>query len=98
MATSHFVYIVKCADGTLYTGWTLDVERRVKQHNAGRGARYTRTRRPVQLIYVEAVENRRIAMQREIQIKRLNRASKTRLINSETNQIAAHQGTEESIS
>ncbi len=94
MTTSHFVYIVKCADDTLYTGWTLDVHRRVKQHNAGRGARYTRTRRPVQLIYVEEVESRRVAMQREIQIKRLNRASKTRLIKSETNQIAAHEDTQ----
>ena len=93
MTTSHFVYIVKCADGTLYTGWSNDVVRRVAKHNAGRGARYTRTRTPVQLIYVEAVENRNVAMQREIQIKHLNRASKTRLINSKTNQIAAHEGT-----
>lgn len=93
MTTSHFVYIVKCADGTLYTGWSNDVVRRVAKHNAGRGARYTRTRTPVQLIYVEAVENRNVAMQREIQIKHLNRVSKTRLINSKTNQIAAHEGT-----
>ncbi len=94
MTTLHFVYIVKCADDTLYTGWTLDVHRRVNQHNAGQGARYTRARRPVHLIYVEAVDNRRVAMQREIQIKHQNRASKTRLINSKTNQIAVHQGKE----
>jgi len=72
VAAPHFVYIVECADGTLYTGWSNDVVRRVAKHNAGLGARYTRTRRPVQLIYVEVVENRRVAMQREIQIKCLS--------------------------
>ena len=75
-----FVYIVRCADGTLYTGWTTDVTRRVAQHNAGRGGAYTRLHRPVVLVYQEAAVDRRSAMLREIAIKRLNRASKERLI------------------
>ncbi len=79
MAANFFVYIVECADGTLYTGWTTDVERRLKAHNAGRGAKYTRQRRPVRLIYSEAVADRRAALKREAAIKRLRRAAKLRL-------------------
>ncbi len=79
MAANFFVYIVECADGTLYTGWTTDVERRLKAHNAGRGAKYTRQRRPVRLIYSEAVTDRRAALKREAAIKRLRRAAKLRL-------------------
>lgn len=75
-----YVYIVRCADGTLYTGWTLDVDRRVKEHNAGRGARYTRQRGPVTLVYWEAQPNRSAAMAREEQIKRRGRAYKDQLI------------------
>lgn len=75
-----FVYIVRCADGALYTGWTTDVTRRVAQHNTGRGARYTRTRRPVALVYCEEVPDRSTAMRREHAIKKLDRAHKARLI------------------
>ena len=75
-----YVYIVRCADGTLYTGWTLDVARRVKEHNAGRGARYTRQRGPVALVYWEVQPNRSAAMAREDQIKRRGRAYKDQLI------------------
>jgi putative endonuclease len=75
-----FVYIVRCADGTLYTGWTTDVERRVTQHNAGRGARYTRMRRPVVLVYREEVPDRSTAMRREVVIKKLDRERKERLV------------------
>jgi putative endonuclease len=75
-----FVYIVRCADGTLYTGWTTDVERRVTQHNAGRGARYTRMRRPVVLVYREEVPDFSTAMRREVAIKRLDRERKERLV------------------
>ena len=74
-----FVYIVRCADDTLYTGWALDVTARVKQHNAGRGAKYTRTRRPVQLIYSEELPSRAAALKRELQIKRYPRAKKLAL-------------------
>lgn len=64
-----FCYILECADGTLYTGWTTDPQRREAQHNRGRGARYTRTRRPVRLIYVEPQADRAAAMRRERQLK-----------------------------
>lgn len=77
-----FVYIVRCSDNTLYTGWALDVTKRVAMHNAGRGARYTRTRRPVQLIYSEELPSRAAAMQREAQIKRYPRARKLALSRS----------------
>jgi putative endonuclease len=75
-----FVYMVRCADGTLYTGWTTDVTRRVGQHNAGRGARYTRMHRPVALVYCEKVPDRSTAMRREVAIKKLDRERKERLV------------------
>ncbi len=74
------VYIVRCADGTYYTGWSTDVTRRVRQHNAGSGGRYTRTHGPVTLVYREEVADRKTAMRREIAIKRMDRAHKERLI------------------
>ena len=77
-----YCYIVECADGTYYTGWTVDPERRVATHNKGRGARYTRTRLPVKLVYVEEVPDRKSAMKREIEIKRLKRDGKAKLIRS----------------
>jgi putative endonuclease len=80
---SAFVYMVECADKTLYTGWTTDVERRLKAHNAGRGAKYTRERGPVRLVYIEEVADRRAAMKRELEIKRMRRAKKLQLIGSE---------------
>ena len=75
-----YCYIVECADGTLYTGWTTDPERRVKVHNRGLGARYTKMRRPVRLVYVESQPDRAAAMKREIAIKRLGRPGKIKLI------------------
>jgi putative endonuclease len=75
-----YCYIVECADGTLYTGWTTDPERRVKTHNAGRGARYTRMRGPVRLVYVEEQPDRASAMKREKAIKALPRNKKLQLI------------------
>jgi putative endonuclease len=79
-SSAVFVYIVECADGTLYTGWTTDIERRLKAHNAGRGARYTRQRGPVRLVYLEEVPDRPTAQKREMEIKRLSRAGKFKLI------------------
>ncbi len=73
------IYIVRCADGTLYTGATNDVVRRIAQHNRGEGARYTRSRRPVTLIYEEACRNRSEAQAREYEIKQLSRAAKLAL-------------------
>ncbi|MFZ2358906.1 MAG: GIY-YIG nuclease family protein [Anaerolineae bacterium] len=75
-----YVYMVRCVDGTLYTGWTTDVARRVAEHNAGRGARYTRQRGPVELVYSEAQPDRSAAMKREEEIKRRGRGYKERLL------------------
>lgn len=75
-----YCYIVECADGTYYTGWTTDPERRLKTHNAGRGAKYTQTRRPVRLVYVEEQADRKAAMKREAAIKKLGRKGKERLV------------------
>jgi putative endonuclease len=75
-----FVYIVICDDDSLYTGWTTDVEARVAAHNAGRGSRYCRSRRPVHLVYQEELPNRRQAMRRELAIKRMPRRRKLELI------------------
>jgi putative endonuclease len=75
-----YCYIVECADGTFYTGWTTDPERRVIQHNKGTGAKYTSTRRPVKLVYLEEQQNRTDAMRRELAIKKLKRAQKSKLI------------------
>jgi putative endonuclease len=74
-----FVYIVRCADDTLYTGWAVDVARRVKAHNAGRGARYTRAHGPVELVYAEEVPTYSDALRREHAIKRYPRAKKLAL-------------------
>lgn len=73
------VYILECADGSLYTGIALDAERRLAQHNAGRGARYTRYRRPVRLLYREDQPSHGDALKREAAIKRWSRAAKLRL-------------------
>jgi putative endonuclease len=75
-------YILECSDGTFYTGWAVDAERRLKVHNAGRGAKYTRARRPVKLVYVEPQPDRATAMKRERAIKKLTRQKKQRLIRS----------------
>ena len=75
-----YVYIVECADGSLYTGWTIDVEKRVKAHNAGRGARYTRMHGPVKLVYSESQPTRAAAMKREAAIKTWPRQRKLKLI------------------
>ncbi len=77
---SFFCYIVECMDGTLYTGWTTDPERRLREHNAGRGAQYTRSRRPVRLAYVEPVADRAAAMRRERALKALSRDRKLAMI------------------
>ena len=76
----YYCYIVECADGTFYTGWTTDLQRRVAAHNAGRGSRYTRLRRPVRLVYCERCSSRTEAMRREIALKRKRRAAKIELI------------------
>lgn len=74
-----FCYILQCADGSFYTGWSTDPPRRERQHNAGRGARYTRTHRPVKLVYVEEVADLSAALKREKAIKHLSHAQKANL-------------------
>mgnify|MGYP001589659135 FL=1 len=74
------LYILRCADGTLYTGITTDVEKRVKAHNAGKGAKYTRGRGPVTLVFVEEEESESAARVREAEIKRMTREEKERLV------------------
>ena len=75
-----YCYILQCADGTFYTGWTIDPERRVAQHNKGIGAKYTSTRRPVKLVYLETLPTRTEAMKRELAIKRMKRMQKNKLV------------------
>ena len=78
----YYAYIVECADGTLYTGKTQDIEHRIKQHNGviGGGAKYTASRRPVKLVHYEQCEDNTFACQREAEIKRLTRKQKKQLI------------------
>jgi putative endonuclease len=76
----HHVYIVQCRDGTLYTGYAIDPHEREKLHNAGRGARYTASRLPVSLVYVERFDSKSDALRREHALKRLTRADKVALI------------------
>ncbi len=76
---AYYCYILECADGTYYTGWTMNLERRLAQHKSGRGSRYTRSRLPVKLIYIENLPDRSAAMRRENTIKRLPHARKTAL-------------------
>ena len=76
----NYIYILKCSDGSLYTGWTNDLEKRVQTHNDGHGAKYTRSRRPVELVYYEEAETKEEALRREYAIKQLSRTQKVRLI------------------
>ena len=87
MCRPCYCYIVECADGTYYTGWTVDPEKRLAVHNNGRGARYTRMRGPVRLVYVEALPDRSSAMKREIEIKKMKRGMKMKLIGEESMQV-----------
>lgn len=76
----NYVYIVECSDGTLYTGWTNNLERRVKQHSNGSGSKYTRGRGPVKLVYYEEYDEKTDAMKREYEIKRYSRKDKLKMI------------------
>lgn len=76
----NYTYIVRCTDGTLYCGWTNHLKERVAAHNSGKGAKYTKSRRPVELVYYEEFETKEEAMRREAQIKRMERAEKLELI------------------
>ena len=75
----NYTYVVQCSDGSLYTGWMNDLEKRICAHNAGKGAKYTKPRRPVKLVYWETFDTKEEAMHREASIKRLTRKEKLRL-------------------
>ena len=78
-----YAYMLECADGTLYTGWTNDLEKRLAAHNAGQGAKYTRGRGPVRLRYYEAFNDKEAALRREAALKRLSRSEKMALIEAQ---------------
>ena len=78
--SDHYVYVLRCADNTLYTGYTTDVERRVREHKRGDGAKYTRGRTPVDLVHVEAFDSKSAAMSREAEIKGYGKGRKERLV------------------
>jgi len=79
---SYYTYILRCADNTLYTGWTTDLDARIEAHNTGTGAKYTRGRGPCELVYQESLPDKRTALQREHAIKKLSREKKLALIHS----------------
>ncbi|MGT2866256.1 GIY-YIG nuclease family protein [Streptococcus fryi] len=83
--TKSYMYVVRCADNTLYTGYTTDIDRRLKTHNAGKGAKYTKTRLPVELIYFESFDDKSSAMKAEAAFKRKNRQAKLKYINKHDN-------------
>lgn len=74
-----YTYVLKCSDGSLYTGWTNDMKKRLKAHNEGRGAKYTRGRTPAELVYLEEFNTKEAAMRREAAIKKMSRAEKLKL-------------------
>lgn len=76
----NYTYILRCKDNTLYTGWTNNLEKRIEAHNTGKGAKYTKARRPVELVYYEQFETKEEAMKREFAIKQMNRSMKEKLI------------------
>ena len=76
----NYVYMLKCKEESLYTGWTNNLEKRIKAHNNGKGAKYTRVRLPVELVYYEEFEDKIEAMKREYQIKQLSRKEKLEMI------------------
>ena len=78
----NYIYIVKCSDGSLYTGWTNNLEKRIEDHKAGRGAKYTKARRPVILVYKEEFSTKQEAMRREWEIKQMSRKEKLSMINN----------------
>ncbi len=77
---NNYVYILRCKDNSLYTGWTTNLENRINCHNLGKGAKYTRSRRPVELVYYECFDNKSEALKREYQIKQLTKQEKELLI------------------
>ena len=88
MEEKNYVYLLRCADDSLYCGWTTDLQHRVRAHKEGTGAKYTKSRRPVELVYYEIYDDRHEALSREWHIKHLSRKEKLELIKNQNNQIA----------
>jgi len=86
-----FVYILRCNDNTLYTGWTTDLNRRLKCHNSGKGAKYTRCRLPVEIVHYENLPDKSSALKRECEIKKLSRSEKLILIENTINSSEGNQ-------
>ena len=87
----NYTYMLRCRDGTLYTGWTTNLEKRVQAHNDGKGAKYTKSRTPVSLVYVEVFETKQEALRRESAIKKMSRYDKLKLIQeNKSDQILVH--------
>lgn len=84
--SKYYTYILRCSDGILYTGYTVNLAQRIIQHNNGKGAKFTRGRGPVEVVYFEVFPSKSQAMTREIQIKRLTRVEKLKLISGENNE------------
>ena len=80
--TYGYVYILRCKDDSLYTGWCIDLEKRLALHNSGKGAKYTRSKRPCKLVYYEEISNKSEALKRETAIKKLTKAKKEDLVRS----------------
>ncbi len=84
----NYVYILRCSDDTLYTGWTNDLGKRIKAHSSGTGAKYTRGRGPVELVYFEEFDDKKDAMKREYEIKKYSKSKKERLIKSSSKKFS----------
>lgn len=80
MAETAYIYILRCSDGTLYTGWTNDLEKRLAAHNAGTASKYTRSKRPVEMLWHELCSSKADALKREAEIKKLSRSEKLKLV------------------
>ncbi|MBR4026932.1 MAG: GIY-YIG nuclease family protein [Lachnospiraceae bacterium] len=80
----NYTYMVRCKDNSLYIGWTNDLEKRIKAHNEGKGAKYTRPRRPVELVYYEAFATKQEAMSREYHLKKLNHRQREQLVQNKS--------------
>lgn len=87
MKDTAYIYMVECGDGSLYTGWTKRLEQRIKCHNEGKGAKYTKSRLPVRLVYYEVFATRQEAMKREYAVKQLTRRDKLKLLNDMTEEV-----------
>ena len=91
MDKNWYLYILRCGDGTLYTGITTDVEKRLEQHRSGKGAKYTRGRQPLELVYQETFEDHSVALKREYEIKKMPRDAKMRLITKTDEKTALYE-------